>query len=203
MFEENIKEYLEKHGFGTFAPKAVLFDMDGVLYDSMSHHARAWHESMRHYGRAMTEEEAYEHEGMRGVETIQKLGCGRTDARHSGRRSAHRHRYGQWPTYVARPPGTGVPGPHLQGAHRHGLRRDTGQTRSHALPQGFGEMWCAALGSHCGGECPPWRACRQCRTDLHRGSEHWPAARPPFAMAFATIPVSEGDLSSHFNHQSK
>ncbi len=73
MFEENIKEYLEKHGFGTFAPKAVLFDMDGVLYDSMSHHARAWHESMRHYGLAMTEEEAYEHEGMRGVETIQKL----------------------------------------------------------------------------------------------------------------------------------
>ena len=73
MFEKNIKEYLEKHGFGTFAPKAVLFDMDGVLYDSMSHHARAWHESMRHYGLAMTVEEAYEHEGMRGVETIQKL----------------------------------------------------------------------------------------------------------------------------------
>ena len=26
-----IKEYLAKHGFEAFRPKAVLFDMDGVL----------------------------------------------------------------------------------------------------------------------------------------------------------------------------
>ena len=58
MFEENIQEYLRKHGFGTFAPKAVLFDMDGVLYDSMPFHARAWKESMAHYGLAMSEADA-------------------------------------------------------------------------------------------------------------------------------------------------
>ena len=73
MFEKEIKEYLEKHGFGSFVPKAVLFDMDGVLYDSMSHHARAWKDAMHHYGLVMTEAQAYEHEGMRGVETIQIL----------------------------------------------------------------------------------------------------------------------------------
>lgn len=73
MFEKNIQAYLRKHGFGTFAPKAVLFDMDGVLYDSMPFHARAWKESMAHYGLAMSEADAYACEGMRGVETIQKL----------------------------------------------------------------------------------------------------------------------------------
>ena len=26
--------------------RAALIDMDGVLYDSMSHHARAWHKMM-------------------------------------------------------------------------------------------------------------------------------------------------------------
>ena len=62
-----------KHGFGRFSPKAVLFDMDGVLYDSMRFHARAWHESMKQYGIAMTEAQAYEHEGMRGMETIREI----------------------------------------------------------------------------------------------------------------------------------
>ena len=32
---KEIKQYLERHGFGQFSPKAVLFDMDGVIYDSM------------------------------------------------------------------------------------------------------------------------------------------------------------------------
>lgn len=73
MFEKNIKEYLNKHGFGTFAPKAVLFDMDGVLYDSMPFHAQAWRESMAHYQLNMSEADAYACEGMRGVETIQQL----------------------------------------------------------------------------------------------------------------------------------
>ncbi|MBR6979797.1 MAG: HAD hydrolase-like protein [Prevotella sp.] len=62
-----------RHGFGRFSPKAVLFDMDGVLYDSMRFHAKAWHESMRQYGIAMSEAQAYEHEGMRGMETIREI----------------------------------------------------------------------------------------------------------------------------------
>lgn len=69
---------IERHreggnGFGRFSPKAVLFDMDGVLYDSMRFHAKAWHKSMKQYGIDMSEEEAYEHEGMRGVETIREI----------------------------------------------------------------------------------------------------------------------------------
>lgn len=61
---------LKKHGFERWTPKAVLFDMDGVLFDSMPNHAYAWHRAMTEYNIAMGEHEAYLYEGMRGVETI-------------------------------------------------------------------------------------------------------------------------------------
>ena len=66
----HIKSYLKKHGFERFEPKAVLFDMDGVLYDSMPHHAVAWNKAMEKYGIHMTHEDAYATEGARGIDTI-------------------------------------------------------------------------------------------------------------------------------------
>lgn len=68
-----INQYLNKHGFKKFNPKAVLFDMDGVLFDSMPNHAYSWHTSMERYGLDMLPEEAYEHEGRTGVSTIKIL----------------------------------------------------------------------------------------------------------------------------------
>lgn len=68
-----IKRYKEKHGHEVFTPKAVLFDMDGVLYNSMPRHAIAWQESMQRHHIEMLPIDAYLYEGMRGVETIQKL----------------------------------------------------------------------------------------------------------------------------------
>lgn len=70
MFQQEIKKYLEEHGFGAFTPKVVLFDMDGVLYDSMPNHAIAWQKSMKEFGIFFTAEDAYATEGMRGVDTI-------------------------------------------------------------------------------------------------------------------------------------
>lgn len=70
MFETEIRQYIESHGCKEFTPKAVLFDMDGVLYDSMPNHARSWHESMAKFGLNIAPDEAYAYEGMRGVETI-------------------------------------------------------------------------------------------------------------------------------------
>ena len=70
MIKNKIKQYLEGHGFGHFSPKAVLFDMDGVLYDSMPHHAIAWQESMKKFGIHMTIDDAYATEGARGIDTI-------------------------------------------------------------------------------------------------------------------------------------
>lgn len=71
--KEAITYYLEKHGFEHFEPKAVLFDMDGVLYDSMPRHAVAWQQSMAYYGIRMTAEDAYLTEGQRGVDTIRQM----------------------------------------------------------------------------------------------------------------------------------
>lgn len=73
MPEKETTQYLRKHGFGEFCPKAVLFDMDGVLYDSMPHHAIAWVESMRQFGITMTEADAYATEGAKGIDTVRNM----------------------------------------------------------------------------------------------------------------------------------
>jgi len=65
-----IQDYLRKEGYNKFSLKAVLFDMDGVLYDSMPNHARAWVTVMQSYGFSMTEEEGFMHEGRTGDDTI-------------------------------------------------------------------------------------------------------------------------------------
>jgi HAD superfamily hydrolase (TIGR01509 family) len=69
-YAETIETFLQRHNYPEFSPRAVLFDMDGVLYNSMPNHARAWVRSMRESGLNMTEADAYRFEGMRGVETI-------------------------------------------------------------------------------------------------------------------------------------
>ena len=73
MYQISIKNYLEKHGFEALRPKAVLFDMDGVLYDSMPRHSIAWQQSMAKFGIRMTADDAYATEGARGVDTIRKM----------------------------------------------------------------------------------------------------------------------------------
>ena len=73
VYQLAIKKYLERHGFETLRPKAVLFDMDGVLYNSMHNHAIAWQESMAQFGIHMTANDAYATEGARGVDTIRQM----------------------------------------------------------------------------------------------------------------------------------
>lgn len=62
--------FLQKHNYTSFDLKAVLFDMDGVLYDSMKYHARSWFETMNEVGLKSTPEEFYLHEGRVGSNTI-------------------------------------------------------------------------------------------------------------------------------------
>lgn len=64
--------------------RAALIDMDGVLYDSMPHHARAWHRMMDEQGIKTTPEEFFLYEGMTGPATIdlifqRELGRSATD----------------------------------------------------------------------------------------------------------------------------
>ena len=70
MFEAEKDKYLMKHGFGATRLKAVLFDMDGVLFDSMPNHAYSWSHAMTQFGLHITPEEAYMHEGRTGAATI-------------------------------------------------------------------------------------------------------------------------------------
>ena len=71
--QKAISNYLSKHGFEAFKPKAVLFDMDGVLYNSMPNHARAWQQAMTQFGITMTAHDAYATEGARGIDTIRMM----------------------------------------------------------------------------------------------------------------------------------
>lgn len=66
----NNTDTLSGQAAGTFSPRAVLFDMDGVIYNSMPLHAMAWQESMAQFGINMTAEDAYATEGARGIDTI-------------------------------------------------------------------------------------------------------------------------------------
>ena len=50
--------------------KAVLFDMDGVLYDSMPYHVQAWGETVLSLGMDSNPEDYYLYEGMTGGATI-------------------------------------------------------------------------------------------------------------------------------------
>lgn len=78
MFKEAISNYIDRLcnqqqlqvpcGWDGF--RCVLFDMDGVLYNSMPRHAVAWQEAMKKYGIHFTAEDSYATEGMRGIDTI-------------------------------------------------------------------------------------------------------------------------------------
>lgn len=56
-----------------FSPKAVLFDMDGVLFNSMPNHATSWASVCTRFGLNMSLEEAYLYEGRTGASTINIL----------------------------------------------------------------------------------------------------------------------------------
>lgn len=52
----------------------ALFDMDGVLYDSMPNHAISYRESLKPYGIDISPEQVYAYEGKKGVETMKIVG---------------------------------------------------------------------------------------------------------------------------------
>lgn len=70
------------YGFEALRLKAVLFDMDGVLFNSMPLHAKSWYETSQYYGFDLTQDEAYQYEGRTGKSTIKLLAqrCWHRDA---------------------------------------------------------------------------------------------------------------------------
>lgn len=68
-----LKKYLAVHNYQHLDLKAILFDMDGVLYDSMKWHAKSWKETMDEFNIPCTENEFYLYEGVIGRNTINDL----------------------------------------------------------------------------------------------------------------------------------
>jgi HAD superfamily hydrolase (TIGR01509 family) len=71
-----------QNGFGNL--KAIFFDMDGVIYDSMGNHSIAWSEAFGYLGWDFPLEQVYMNEGRTGSSTIhllyqEKLGRPATD----------------------------------------------------------------------------------------------------------------------------
>lgn len=70
MIQKAIKEFLRKNDYTALNLKGVMFDMDGVLFDSMPFHAKAWHQAMADVNLCFSEYEVFLNEGRTGASTI-------------------------------------------------------------------------------------------------------------------------------------
>lgn len=70
MFSNSFQDFIKQKDYPEFNLKAVFFDMDGVLIDSMDQHATAWKKTFEEYSIPFTMEEVYMNEGRPGHETI-------------------------------------------------------------------------------------------------------------------------------------
>jgi len=73
MFTTEIEKFIRSKNYPTFKPKAVFFDMDGVLFDSMKFHATAWVQALHEKNLPFTEYQAYMNEGRTGASTIDEV----------------------------------------------------------------------------------------------------------------------------------
>ena len=69
MIIDKVKLYNQKNN-SRLNLKAVFFDMDGILFDSMPYHAEAWVFAMQSAGLPFTPYDAYMNEGRTGADTI-------------------------------------------------------------------------------------------------------------------------------------
>mgnify|MGYP002349705728 FL=1 len=68
--KEQFQKYLKANNHIRLDLKAILFDMDGVLYNSMPAHAKSWQQTVEELGLKTNPEEFYLHEGRTGASTI-------------------------------------------------------------------------------------------------------------------------------------
>lgn len=69
--EEILKDYLRQNNYSKFDIRAILFDMDGVLFDSMPAHTKSWQQTFEEVNiKSTTPEEFYLHEGRVAKSTI-------------------------------------------------------------------------------------------------------------------------------------
>lgn len=71
--KQALQHYYERTAREFERPEAALFDMDGILYDSMPGHAKAWFKMCSDVGIEATENEFFAYEGRTGASTINLL----------------------------------------------------------------------------------------------------------------------------------
>lgn len=70
---QKLISYLENNRFTNFDLKSVIFDMDGVLYDSMPAHDKSWKQTIEELGLKYEPFEFYLQEGRIGKSTINDI----------------------------------------------------------------------------------------------------------------------------------
>ena len=73
MVSKKIEKFILNKNYPVFNPKAVFFDMDGILFDSMKFHATAWVQALHSKNLPFTEYQAYLYEGRTGESTIDEV----------------------------------------------------------------------------------------------------------------------------------
>jgi HAD superfamily hydrolase (TIGR01509 family) len=109
MYKDFIDNYLKAHNYKAINLKAVLFDMDGVLFNSMPYHATSWHKVMTQHGLPMSMEEAYLHEGRTGAGTI-NLVARRTWGREATEEEINQIYKDKTSEFSSNPPAAPMPG---------------------------------------------------------------------------------------------
>ena len=66
-------DYLKRTGFSATPISTALIDMDGVLYDSMPNHSRAWKRLAAERGWHYADNEYFLYEGMTGAAIIRLM----------------------------------------------------------------------------------------------------------------------------------
>lgn len=70
MIEKAVSDYCRRSGVERIDLKLFMFDMDGVLFNSMPNHARAWTLTMADFGKVFDEKDIYLHEGRTVYDTV-------------------------------------------------------------------------------------------------------------------------------------
>ena len=73
MIKSSVEKYLARTNNKSFNPKAIFFDMDGVLFDSLWIHVKSWSEAFGSVGIDFPAEEAYLNEGSTGEQTVNRI----------------------------------------------------------------------------------------------------------------------------------
>lgn len=68
-----VDRFLKRKGYRALNLKAILFDMDGVLFDSMKGHTASWCKAISYLGIPCEQDEFYKYEGATGKWTINHI----------------------------------------------------------------------------------------------------------------------------------